>query len=199
MKKIGLVTIAFVWLCQMCAYAQIETPARYLPLGKEAKFVKEKKEGYSKGIAQEFLQKYHAGKTFKAYYDENAYTYFQFKFERKVDDNITEEVFMGFQSYSDGLEWNFWTYSLKRDTQNLFAIVGEEGAGEKIKIYLKKHYSIDGRNFPDVFEYIYDNFQTSQDTKNIAFPDRKPETLYGVYAQNKLYLFDLKGNFVKEK
>jgi hypothetical protein len=166
-------------------------------LGKKTKFIIGNNGGYASGIAQGFLQKYHAGKTFKAYYDENAHTYFQFKFERKVDDNITEEVFMGFQNYSDGLEWNFWTYTLKRHTQDLFAIVGKEEAGEKIKIYLKKHYNIDGRNFPDVFEYIYDNFQTSQSTENVAFPDRKPETLYGVYAQNKLYLFDVKGDFVR--
>ncbi|TAE19680.1 MAG: hypothetical protein EAZ95_01385 [Bacteroidetes bacterium] len=197
MRKNWLVIIALAWLCQMHAYAQVETRSRYMPLGGKTKFVAGETGGYTSGLAQEFLRKYHAGKTFKTYYDKNAQTYFQFKFERNIDQNTTEEVYMGFQNYADGLAWNFWTYTLKRHTQNLFAIVGKEEVGEKIKVYLKKHYSIDGRNLPDVFEYVYDNFQTSQQSENLDFPDRNPETLYGVYAQKKLYLFDLKGDFVR--
>lgn len=116
------------------------------------------------------------------------------------DEHTVQEVFLHWQSYSDGLEWGFYNGELERTTQaDRFAIIADAEVASKIKQdLLNKKVIGDLKDVKDVFSYRTRSFMTESKTSGLKFPDKDfGETKYGVSIGDKLHFYDAMGQNAK--
>jgi len=127
--------------------------------------------------------------------------YFGYKGIRISSEVQWQEMYVSWQSFSDGLEWCFFNTDLTRSlTPDPFDVIDGVQVNQNIKTYLankniwsEKNASADK---PDVFLYKYRKFCTDQKTENIPFePAGFTLLYYGVYIGGKTYYFSLLGDF----
>lgn len=151
---------------------------------------------YSCNIVNEFLTAFYPNVKFDLF-SSDVY-YFAFKGTRQTKEEL-HELSLSWQSYSDGLEWNFWTTDLFRTIhKDQYEIISSDAASAEIKSYLNARYAKKFCDAADVFRRTTRNFSTEQKTKNVPFqPDQTmSDTSYGVYIKGHLLLFDMDGNYL---
>jgi len=167
-------------------YQPYEISLQYQPYDIEKEY-KQTNNSYAKDIIYEFRQKYYAAAYWNWFKGE--------AFRYKVLAGQRKEVFVGWVSWSDGIQWRFFVTELQRcPPKNRYCFIKTPEAKKLILAFIeKREISVE-----DVFLHTYYAFETDQKTKNIPFPDmesiQEKQSHYAVYDGKKLYLFDMDGN-----
>lgn len=155
---------------------------------------------YSSFIINDFLAAYYPNAVFNWQSTTNGF--FSFKGTRDLKGE-QHELFLDWQSYSDGSEWNFWTTDLFRSPIGTpaFDVIKRAPVATKIKNYVAARYAPQLLDSLDVFKRATRSFVTPQQSEKIPFKANETlvEVTYGVYVKGKLLTFDLEGNFLNRQ
>ncbi len=157
---------------------------------------------YTPNMLNEFQQKFFPNEKIQWFEPKEApSSYFYYKGETASTGKKSQkyEIHVSWESYSDGLEWNFGVTKISRmdvKGNNFFEIISNKKLIENIKKQI--NYKKMMGNKVDVFLHEYFAFVTEQKSENIPFPNTvKKYNWYGVFYNSKLYLFDEKGEIQK--
>lgn len=141
---------------------------------------------YACFMLRDFMNAYHPGEDF--FWQRSPKAAFRFVGTRRPDAHRLQEIFVHWQSFSDGLQWRFFETEVTRHLgDDPFLIVADDGARERIR----NAAGPAAADRPwDVFLHRTRQAVTDQRTDNVEFPaadltgDR-----YGVYAAGRLRYF----------
>ncbi|TAD99969.1 MAG: hypothetical protein EAZ97_07245 [Bacteroidetes bacterium] len=158
---------------------------------------KTRKENYQNQIVYEFMNHFHKeAQVFQFYKDQTVSHYFRYKVEWKTAD-LESVLTVSWQSYGDGLWWNFLGETINRTPKELWQIVKDEKIKKLMKEYVKN--SLSENEITDIFEFKTLECETSQKTENIDFNVEKDEMNgYGIVHKKTIFFFNEEGKFTNK-
>lgn len=149
---------------------------------------------YACFMLRDFMDSYHPAAEFT--WQRAGSRGFGFVGTRKPDDGTLQEVFVRWQSFSDGLQWGFTETEITRNLgADPFAIVADADARTRIRDAIDPDASCPC----DVFVQRTREVFTDQRTEGIAFP---PADLigdrYGVFVDGRVRFFTPAGEPIEE-
>lgn len=146
-------------------------------------------------MLRDYMQAYHPGADFA--WRRCAKRVFGFVGTRRPDDETLQEVFVGWQSFSDGLQWGFTEVEITRDLgTDPFAIVADGDARRCIRNALGPD---DASRPCDVFLQRTRVVTTDQVSGKIPFPPTQfSGERYGVFLDGRVRFFTPSGEPIQD-
>lgn len=183
--------IILFYFCGLQMFAQNYQPygesLKYQPYDIEKEY-QIKNNSYAKDMIYEFRQKYYPSQDWK-WMKGDAFRY------KATNDN--KEVFVGWVSWADGIQWHFFiTETEKCSSKSMLCFIENDKVKKRIFEFISKKRVL----VIDAFKQTSYTFETDQKTKNILFPEisefKEKQVCYGVYTSKTFYLFDESGNYI---
>ncbi len=131
--------------------------------------------------------------------DTTTNNYFQYKTEWKDKEGRDTKFFVGFESFSDGLEWLFWEDVYCR--KNQYEVIEDPQLRNAIREKLLSVFKYTPKDIEraDIIEYWTFRVVVPQQTSSIVIDEMpSPELQYVVVIDKEVHLFDRTGEIMKD-